>query len=91
MNEQRLNKENINGVVLDLNDLSDSYHSLFKIDDEKSDYVKSQTFKQNKDLGAIPNEFKQKIYELKKTAMIYEDLNKNSKESKQNSLNSYTK
>ena len=66
-------KEDLDGVRLDINDLSDSNNSLFKFEDEKSEYIKSQTFRQNKDLGQIPNEFKQKIYELKKTAMIYDE------------------
>ena len=43
----------------------DSDDSIIKLDDEKSEYKKSQTFRQAKDLGHTPLEFKQKIAELK--------------------------
>ena len=46
-----------------------------------SENSKSQAYKLNKDLGKIPDEFKQKILELKQTAMIYGDSQSNEENS----------
>lgn len=46
-----------------------------------SENSKSQAYKLNKDLGKIPDEFKQKILELKQTAMIYGDNQSNEENS----------
>jgi hypothetical protein len=53
----------------------DSDDSIIKLDDEKSEYKKSQTFRQAKDLGNIHLEFKQKIAELKKSVVDQTESN----------------
>lgn len=54
--EDKLHK----GVIFDSED------SIFQMEDDKSEYKKSQTFIQEKNLGNIPKEFKNKIKELNK-------------------------
>jgi hypothetical protein len=64
--KSKTKKEDLEGVRLDVD--SDSQESIILIDDDKSEYKRSQTFRQASDLGEIPNEFKTKIEELKHIA-----------------------
>ena len=61
-------KEEPEGVRLDMGDISDSGESIIQVEDDKSEYKRSQTFIQEIDLGHIPKEFKAKIQELHKIA-----------------------
>jgi hypothetical protein len=60
-------KEELKGVRLDV-DPTDSDGSIIMVEDDKSEYKKSQTFVQASDLGEIPIEFRDKIEELKQIA-----------------------
>lgn len=60
-------------VRLDMRNLSDSDESIIKLEDEQSEYKKSQTFRQVKDLGNLTPEIKQKIQELNRTVVAAVD------------------
>lgn len=66
---QTFKANELEGVRLDMRNLSDSDESIIKLEDEQSEYKKSQTFRQVKDLGHLSPEFKQKIQELRKTVV----------------------
>lgn len=73
-------REELEGVRLNID--SESEESIIQIDDDKSEYKRSQTFLQASNLGEIPNEFKVKIEELKHIAVNdLQDLNKHKQSS----------